>query len=172
MAAVVLSSASSPGALAARHHIQQQQQGMDGDDAIPPPPQPSGIVPYRLYSHPNSSRHSAKMRLIPLGGSASNYNYNRDSSRGQESVTSGTASSSNPRTTGVSSPVRSADSLASPSRNAQSENGSHGLRQPDPVQLGPVISKSEVDRILQIIATRIDPPEEAHASHPPPQYRE
>ncbi|KIJ66408.1 hypothetical protein HYDPIDRAFT_26759 [Hydnomerulius pinastri MD-312] len=39
----------------------------------------------------------------------------------------------------------------------------------EPVQLGPVIPDSEIDRILMIIAARIDPPGEG--SLPPPPYR-
>ncbi|KAF8845973.1 hypothetical protein BDN67DRAFT_1006478 [Paxillus ammoniavirescens] len=153
-------------------HLRLQQ--CDSGEDVPQRPNSAEleIVPYNLLSSQSSQNRPQTIKLTPVGGHRSSASWDTTGAVG--SVTSGAASPSDRMTSNASS-SQSANNppLTSPTQNQQNhalEDQPHVLRQPELVQQTPVNLDSEVNRILQLIATRIDAPSD-EISDAPPEYR-
>ncbi|KAF8845976.1 hypothetical protein BDN67DRAFT_7273 [Paxillus ammoniavirescens] len=147
-------------------HLRLQQR--DNGEDVPQRPNAAGIVPYDLLA----SQSSQTFKLMPVGEHKSSPSW--DTTGAVHSVTSGAASPPDRVTSNVSS-SQSANNppLTSPAQNQQNhplEDQPHVLRQAELVQQTPVNLNSEINRVLQLIATRMDAPSD-DTSDAPPEYR-
>lgn len=140
---------------------------------------PALAAPYTISSATAKIRPE-KFPLTPIGGSIDASLRERAIARGPGSATSSSDPYSEPRNTmsgSLSSPSARGrrrplppppDSISSPALSLQEVHYS-----PRPSGLEPPVQipDSEVDRILGIIASRMDMPERNLSSSPPPQYR-
>ncbi|KAG0707601.1 hypothetical protein DFH29DRAFT_995027 [Suillus ampliporus] len=141
---------------------------------------PALFAPHTISST-TAKVHAEKFPLVPIGGNTStdSLHYREgEIARGPGSVTSSLGPYSEPRN-------NTSGSLSSPSAHGRRRplppppisSPAHSLQEihysPRPSGLEPSIQipDSEVDRILGIIASRIDIPER-NPSSPPPQYRD
>ncbi|KAG1754748.1 uncharacterized protein EDB91DRAFT_1241993 [Suillus paluster] len=144
---------------------------------------PALSAPYTIFST-TGRVHAEKFPLAPIGGNTSTddslRHREREIARGPGSVTSSLGPYSGPRnnTSGsLSSPSARGRRRPLPPPPDNISSTAHSLqemhRSPRPSGLEPPmqIPDSEVDRILEIIASRIDVPER-NPSSPPPQYRD